>query len=137
MKFKSGLACMALVLVSACSTFHPKSNEEAVMARAEQRQEALKKAEYEKAYSFMSPTYKASHTLDRFKATVGRGAAMMVDSKVTSAQCDEDACTVLVDANYKFLDKGSMIPMKPLLVPRTNNERWIKVDGEWWFIKLD
>ncbi|TRX74078.1 DUF4864 domain-containing protein [Pseudomonas mangiferae] len=137
MKLKTGLACAALMLLTACGTFKPKSDDQIVTDRGEQRLQALKQGDYEKAYSFMSPTYRATSSLDRFKATVGRGAAMMQDYKVGEAKCEVDTCTLQVSANYHFLDKGARVPTKPMTVPRTNLERWIKVDGDWWFVKID
>lgn len=137
MSFKTGLACTMAMLLAACGTFHPKTDQEIVAERSQQRMDALKKGDTEAAYAFMSPAYRESTDLAHFQVSVGAGGRWLVESQVKNAECDEDTCTVLVDAKYRFQDKGAGPASKPMIVPRENEERWIKVDGNWWFIKLD
>ncbi len=137
MSFKTGLACTMAMLLAACGTFHPKSDQEMVTERAQQRLEALKKRDMEAAYALMSPGYRESNDLRYFQATIGAGARWLTDAKVKRANCDEDVCSVVIEAQYQYRDKAAGPAGEPLLIPRDNEERWIKVDGDWWFMKLD
>ena len=125
--------------LSACAMMQPKTAEESVLARAEQRQVALLKHDFAKAYQYMSPGYRQLNSLEQFTAN-HVGVYSWVSSTVKNASCDDDVCKVNVEIEY---DAGLMMgtSRKPsaekFLVPRVNQETWFKLDDKWWFSKSE
>ena len=94
-----------------------------VTGRAQQRWNALLKADMETAYQFISPGGRSVMSLQQYRPRVNpsfwRGA------KVSEASCGTETCevTVLVDVllqGVKFTN-----PIK---------ETWILDAGKWWFV---
>lgn len=131
---------LAIVLaVSGCAVIQPKTDEERVFALAKQRQAALLKHDFKKAYQYMSPGYRQLNSLTQFNASYA-GVYAWVSSNVKNASCADDVCKVNVAIEY---DGGLMMNSvrKPsdekFLIPRTNLETWFKLDGQWWFSKSE
>ena len=124
-----------ILSVSACAVMQPKTDEERVIALAEQRQAALLERDFLKAYQFMSPGYRSVKNLDRFKLE-NAGAVNLLDFNVQSAECTEDTCTVSVVSDYKVALVGRGFSSKnPLVVDYFSKEIWIRSNGKWWFVK--
>ena len=125
--------------VSACAVMQPKTDEERVLARAEQRQAALLKHDFKTAYQYMSPGYRQLNSLEQFTANY-IGVYSWVSSNVKNASCEDEVCKVNVAIEY---DVGLMMgtPRKPsaekFIVPRINQETWFKLDDKWWFSKSE
>lgn len=127
------LACL-LVTLTACSTFAPKSDSEQVEARSQQRLDLLMDGEVDQAYAFMTPGYRAANPVARFRADFAAGASRFIDAKVRSSTCEEDVCTVMTAITYNHV---SSIGGKPMPIERVTQERWIRVDGQWWLLRLN
>lgn len=127
------LATLVLSL-SACSLLPAKTDSEQVEARSQERLDQLMAGNIEKAYAFSTPGYREANTLARFRADHAAGVSRYVSAKVKSASCEQDACTVMVNVSYKYV---SSIGSKPMIVDRATQERWIRTDGQWWFLRLN
>ena len=126
-----------VVGMSGCSAIQPKTDEQRVIALAEQRQAAFLDKDFEKAYKYMSPGYRSLKGLDRFKLE-NAGAVNLLGFNVQSADCTEDTCRVLVIGDYKITLAGrGFSTKKPLIIDRASTETWIRTDGKWWFVKSD
>lgn len=131
-----GVSCVLLVL-TACSAFQPKDDATVVAERSQARMDALKTADFEGAYAFMSPGYRSTNTLERFKASYAGGVVRLESASVSDVQCEEDACVLQVKASYFYRGKQQALKGgKPLLLDRVNEERWIKTDGQWWYVQM-
>jgi hypothetical protein len=132
-----GLVLFATLLFSACSMLPTKTDTDIVESRSALRLEALKKLDFEKAYTYMSPGYRSIKGLDRFKLE-NAGAVNLLDFQVQPAECVEDTCQVLVNSNYKItiVSPGFSVK-KPLNIERASKETWIRTDGQWWFVKSE
>ena len=137
-KFFSRFILLAIILgASACAVMQPKTDEEIVEKRSALRLEALKKLDFEKAYTYMSPGYRSIKGLDRFKLDYA-GAVNMLGFNVDSVECNMDTCSVLVASDYKVAIVGrGFSATKPLVIDRVNKETWIRSDGKWWFVKSE
>lgn len=132
---QTGLLLTAVLFFSACSVLPKKTDVEMVENRSALRLEALKKLDFEKAYTYMSPGYRSLKGLDRFKLDYA-GAVNLLDFNVQSAECAGDTCQVLVVSDYKVALAGRGFSVKkPLVIDRASKETWIRTDGEWWFVK--
>lgn len=135
----SRFALITTVLaVSACAAMQPKTDEERVLALAEQRQAALLEHDFKKAYQYMSPGYRQLNNLDQFSSK-HLGVYNWDSSEVLNATCEEDVCTVNVDILFDMgtvRNTGGAEPEK-FLIPRTNRETWVKLNNKWWFSKSE
>lgn len=134
---QTGLVLIAAMFFSACSMLPTKTDAEIVESRSALRMEALKKLDFEKAYTYMSPGYRSIKGLDRFKLE-NAGAVNLLDFQVQPAECVEDTCQVLVNSNYNItiVSPGFSVK-KPLNIERVSKETWIRTGGKWWFVKSD
>ncbi len=130
---------MMTVLLAACSALTPKTDEEQVTRRAEQRMQAFQKMDFEKAYSFMSPGYRSANSIRHFEADhIGLPAAR--DYKVVGVECAEDRCEVMMELWFKMSEVMGIAGARAdagqdVLTDMVFREVWIRLDGKWWALK--
>ena len=127
--FRLFIACSLIVLVSACATTQPTGGD--VKSRAQERWDALLAADFDTAYAFYSPGYRSSHSRTDFEIELRSRRVRWTGAKVLEASCEADLCTVESKVDYKV---NKPVPG----VPEWNSsekitERWVRVDGQWWF----
>jgi len=118
------LSLIALVFFVGCATQTPKTDEEIVQQKAQQRLDALLATDFEKAYSYASPAYRNSVSLNRHKPKV-LGAGMWTKGEIQSVTCEIDYCDVVSKIHYRS-------PQIRAELPTEIRNRWIKIDGKWW-----
>ena len=126
-----------ILSVSACAVMQPKTDEERVIALAEQRQAALLERDFLKAYEFMSPGYRQLNTIEKFTSNY-TGVYAWESSDVLSASCEEDICKVQVEIEYdsaRMFNTGRKPTVEKQIISRVNLETWLKLDNKWWFSK--
>jgi uncharacterized protein YceK len=101
----------------------PEAVSKLVVSRAQQRWDALLKADMDVAYQFLSPGGRSLMTAQQYRPRVNTG--FWRGAKVEKASCAAETCevTVLVDMlveGVKFTN-----PVK---------ETWILDAGKWWFV---
>ena len=86
-----------------------------------------------KAYEYLSPGYRATHTLDQYVAFVATAKLKWKEAKVEGATCDADTCSV----------KLTIKSLIPATLTKTSNdvenespliEQWILNDGQWYLV---
>lgn len=129
----------AILGLSACAMIQPNTEEDLVFSLAGQRQAALLKQDFKKAYQYMSPGYRQLNTVEQLSASYA-GVYSWVSSNVKNVSCSDDVCKVGVEVE---VDIGLMMnsSRRPeadrFIVKRFNSETWFKLDGKWWFSKLE
>ena len=104
------------------------------MELADKRMTALLALDFETAYTYMSPGYRAKKSLDRFKVEFA-GSANVVGFEVLDAECEENSCVVSVSRDVKInvyipgMDRGK--PINSVV-----QQVWVKTDGQWGYVKL-
>ncbi len=120
-------AFAACGLLAACAGLSPATPEEAVQKRAQARWNALLAGEWEKAYSFSAPSYRALVDFNRYRGRVGN-AVGWTDAQVVSVACEAESCTAKIRIGFR-----------PTLRPRGEamsthvDEKWMVEDGDWWW----
>lgn len=125
------LACllMASSMLSGCAAMQSRSPEEIVGERATAQADALMRADFETALSFMAPSYRDNPRSESY-ARDRAGAPGWTDATLKWVKCeqvpDPEKCDV------RMLIKMSRPPMvnTPILVPL--DDVWIKVSGQWY-----
>jgi hypothetical protein len=124
------VAGVAAVVVAAgltgCATpATPKTAEEIVQARAQQKWDAMVKGDIESAYKLMSPGSRAVLSLEAYRGSLRVGFWKAAKAqRVTCASAE--SCTAEVEIEYEF--RGAR--MKTVLP-----ETWVKQDADWWFVQ--
>ena len=123
----AGLMVLALLNLTACTAPEPLSVEE----RAQQRWDHVVAREFEQAYQFFSPGYRETTPLHEYMIDVLSRPVRWVEAEVIGASCLEDVCRLSVAVTYQpAAGPGHFRQLQPT---RTIEERWIRVDGVWWY----
>ena len=119
------LALGALAL-SGCAALAPAAPEQQVQKRAEQRWQALKDAQWDKAYAFVSPSFRATTSAERYRERFV-GVPKWTEVKVLNVACEPEKCiaTIRIEALY-----GDRSGLKTLSTDMP--ETWLLEDGQWW-----
>lgn len=123
------ITCGLMALVSACATTKPAGD--SIKSRAQARWDAVLAADYETAYAFFSPGYRTSHSLSDFAGQLRGQRVRWVAANVLEASCEADICSVETKVDYKI---NKPVPGVPVWNGSNEiTERWVRVDGQWWF----
>ena len=120
-------AILATVALWGCATA-PATPELAVRQRAALVWQAKVAGDYDKAYTFMPPSYRTVTSVAAYRKTFG-GAVKMVASEVTSVRCEsEDKCIATMKLEARAaLARGSSAPITTHF-----DEVWVREAGDWW-----
>jgi hypothetical protein len=110
----------------AVSAQTPKTVEQAVLARAQLRWDALVKLDYAEAYKFISPAGRSKMRVQDYMLRVNMGH--MRKATVKDASCEAEICEVKVELDYVIMVEGK-IPITQVV-----SESWILDEGSWWFV---
>lgn len=125
-RFFYAVAVLFCVAATGCATQSSKlTPEERVAALSQKRLDALLAGDLKKAYGFLSPAYRSGVTFSRYSAFVA-GVGTWKEAEVKSVNCEEQLCKVAVGLTYKS-------PMVKEVLTTTLNERWLNIDGKWWY----
>lgn len=132
-----GLAGIAvLATMAGCGTLpnlgmQAKTPEQQVAARSAARSKALMKHDYHVVYGFMTPGYRKTFGFSQY-ADAHTAHIDLKKVKVVKVTCaDADSCKVLSQWTYvaNVGPKGVNVGEVTSVIP----EKWIKVDGQWWY----
>jgi hypothetical protein len=116
---------VALVGVTACAVFDQRPPEEKVVARAQERWNALVKGDLKAAYGYLSPGSRAVMDLESYEASIRRG--FWKSAKVDKADCAaQQSCEVYVTIEYEFRGGRTKTPLR---------ETWIQEGSNWWLVQ--
>ena len=124
----TGLAALALVL-TACATATPSTPEDLVRQRAEERWGALVKQDFQKAYDYMTPSYRAVVSSEQFKSQFG-AAGQWTNAIVHAVTCEAESCDVQMRITTKV-----NVPQMAMRIPEVTTymtEKWVREEGQWW-----
>lgn len=124
----------AAVVLSGCSVLQTGSDEDAVAKRAHQRMAALQALDFAKAYSYMSPGYRDSRSLEALPANLP--GANITSFTVGTPVCESDRCVVNVHRKYKTMlnVRGRLGQVQEL--ENNMQQVWIKDGGRWWYYQI-
>ena len=121
---------LALLMLASCATLSSGTPEEQVKARAEQRWATLIKGDFDGAYAFTQPSYRALVSKDEYKKRFGSGGQWK-EAQVHSVQCEAERCTVRIR-----LTTLNMVPQFSRTLPTITgffDETWVRDEGQWWY----
>ena len=123
-KVASGLV-FALFLLAGCSSIGtPKTAEELVAQRAQERLDALMVGNFEKAWEYTTPAFRQSSNISRY-ASRYVGVSNWTNAAVDKVACEEEKCNVTISVTYQMV-RPNIENTRPL------NEVWITAGGDWY-----
>lgn len=128
----SYLACgigMSLLVLAGCS----KDPAEAVRQRAVERWDLLGGRHAVKAYDYLSPGYRSTHTLEQYVAFVATSRVRWKSAKVDSVKCDDDVCTAKLTV-LSAVPGSAINRPTDLELQSPVTEKWVRSDGQWFFL---
>ena len=128
----AGCAVNVPVVTSAGTASSVKA-EDAVKSRAQKRIDLLMANNYEGAYAYLTPSYRALNNTESYRNRFGSGAKW-VNPQVHSVKCeDAERCKVTVTLGVLVVAQG--FGTKP--IDSTMFETWLLEDGQWWYYQGD
>lgn len=135
---KAGALAASVLLLAACVGLPGggAAPDVEVGERVKARYAALVAKKYETAYSFFTPSFRQSWTYREYM--IMRPPVVTYSSaELVSVKCaTQEVCEVGVNVTYTPSADVRGVP-KGMAVSRFNEEKWIRVDGQWWFYLPD
>ncbi len=129
------LVTMATVMVLAACATTTGGGSSSVVDRAEKRWTALIAGDFQSAYDYYSPGFRSSRSLGDFELSMRLRKVQVAGVEYVDHQCEAERCTVNFLARYKV---ASPVPGIEVWEGKSSlEERWIRTDGEWWFLPDD
>lgn len=109
-----------------CAAFVPPTPEAQALERAQKRWDALVAHDWDKAYAFLTPAFRAITPSDRYR---NRFIGVPRWTKVTakSAQCEAQRCTVTIQIEAEYAGRRQFQTLSTEMP-----ETWVQEDGQWY-----
>lgn len=128
--FTTGL--VAWMLVGCATTQSESPPTERIGQRAIERYQAMIGLDFRKAYGYITPAYREKMSYDNH-LKAHPPLAKYIDAKLVAVNCiSSEAC----DVDIEYTTGPAKVGIKgavPWKSTRVITERWVLVDGEWWY----
>ena len=121
------LAAGALAL-GGCAALTPKTPEQIVAERAEARWNALIQGEFEQAWTYTQPGYRAIVQQKDYRKRFN-SAGQWRGAQIHQATCEAERCTVRIRLTTRVI----VPPFAGQDIVGAIDEQWVREDGQWWF----
>ena len=118
----------ATLWLAGCAGLQPKTTEEIVTQRIEARWDALIKRDFEKAWEYTQPSFRALVAQKDYGKRFG-GAGTWKGVQVHSVRCEPERCT----ARLRLTTVMNMRAFRGHELVGYIDEVWVRADGQWWF----
>ena len=106
----------------------PKTPEQVVAERAEARWAALIDGDFDKAWTYTQPGYRAVVKQKDYRKQFGSGG-QWVGVQVHGVTCEAERCTVHLRLTTRVL-----VPPRPNReIAGYLQEEWVREEGQWWY----
>lgn len=118
----------ATLWLAGCAGLQPKTAEEIVTQRIEARWDALIKRDFEKAWEYTQPSFRALVPQKDYRNRFG-AAGQWKGMQVHQVKCEAERCT----ARLRLTSIINMPRFRGQELVGYINEVWVRADGQWWF----
>ena len=120
-----GAAALAL---AGCAALPPKTPEQQVQQRAEARWAALVAGDFDKAWTYTQPGYRAIVQQKDYRKRFN-SAGQWRGAQIHQATCEAERCTVRIRLTTRVI----VPPFAGQDIVGAIDEQWVREDGQWWF----
>lgn len=118
------------IVLTACASMGTAPQDQ-VKQRATERWQALVAGEFDKAYSYNTPGFRALVTPAAYRGRTG-SAVKWVGAEVTQVNCTEPAkCNVQIKLDYQPVLGGKIAGSYSTYL----DESWLQEDSQWWIFQ--
>lgn len=118
----------ATLWLAGCAALQPKTPEQVVGERVEARWAALIKGDFEKAWDYTQPGFKAIVKQADYRKRFG-AAGQWKGVQVHQVTCEAERCTARIRLTSVML----LPQFKGMEVNGYIDETWVREDGQWWY----
>lgn len=127
---RRGLLTLAAAALAGCAAFQPPTPEEQLRARAQARWDALKRGDFDKAYTFLSPGSRTMVSREQYRNGFGNAVAWKAVD-VASVSCEtSEKCIVRVRIEHEPVLLRSRLGT----IESHMDETWLLDGGQWWHV---
>lgn len=105
---------------------------EAVKVRALARWQSLIDGDYQVAYGYISPGMRSVTPFEYYRSKLEGGALHWKAVDIRSVECEDARCEVEIRRTDVYV--GLIQAMVGQETISDISERWIEIDGQWWFV---
>ena len=127
--FRAMGAATLVALLSGCVTQTNQSAEDQVAARALEWADALIELDYDRALTYMTPTYQESPRADRFRGDFS-GSAFWLDADIKWVKCGEAANAERCEV--RLIITILKPPEMSIPIPIPYDTTWLFLEGAWF-----
>ncbi|MGB5063729.1 MAG: hypothetical protein WBQ37_08205 [Candidatus Competibacter sp.] len=117
---------LVLVIVPAIGAMEDLNG---LRSRVEARWAALIEGDFDKAYAFETPAYRALYNVRQYRGRYGNGLRWQQAKVVKTDLKSPGVATVMLEIEYSFQVSGQGMMGQRGSVTET----WLWVDGQWWY----
>lgn len=127
------VAIMAAALIGGCtSETRQAAPEQTVEERAQARWDYLVARNPGEAWEFLTPGYRERTSRDHYARLMSGRPVRWQSAEVLGADCEGDRCEVQARVTYNV--PGARHGQDRLILDRTLQEVWVRIDGQWWHV---
>lgn len=125
----TSLLVASAVLLTGCGV--APAPEEPLEDRVLARWNHMIERDFDAAWELYTPGFRAATPQRDFSRDMQRRPVRWTAVAWVRAECEEDVCDVTVNVTSRAV--GTPGVLATLEVPRDLQERWLRIDGQWWF----
>lgn len=119
-----------LVLLGGCATTGTSTN--GVEGRAQARWDAILSNDLDGAYGYYSPGYRTATSRVDFEIAMRLRRIHWVSADVLESSCEADLCTITTLVGYEITKPLPGVP--EWKSKQEVKERWVRTEGQWWYV---
>ncbi len=117
--------------LAACASFSSKTAEDQIKERVAQRWQALVVRDFNRAYSYLTPSFRELVTVEAYRGRFGAGLSWL-GGEAVAVNCPEATkCIARVRIDYKPLLSGRVGDK----IGTYSDETWLLEGGQWWLFE--
>ena len=124
----AALLATATLALAACAGLQPTTPEDVVRERSEARWDALIKRDFDKAWEYTQPAYRALVGQKAYYKRFG-GAGPWKGVQIHEVTCEPERCTV----RLRLTSTINVPRFRGQELTGYIDETWVRADGQWWF----
>lgn len=122
---------LVVLLTTACATA-PRTEDDKVVSRAQERWDAIVTNDLETAYGYYTPGYRSSTNMIDFAVSQRIRKVAYTSAEYIEHDCEGSRCTVKFDVGFRV---AAPVPgMTRFDSKQVIEDTWVKTSGEWWYL---